>query len=847
MCYPRFVLTIFFGCLSLLPVDWSLCQSVSEKSIAQLIDDLKQTEPGVRRDAVYELAKRGDTSREVIDAYLDAANDKDVQVRTQSLTALSRAGDAAGWAVDALLGRMNDRDNQVRLRAADAVGKIGEIAIEPLLEKWANGSTGFKIAACQAFQTMGPVAKPAVPVLLRAVQDQSSSAERHSEEPGNRPRRRDRESGNGNDPSIARYAASALVSIEPDNVDLLLTVAGGNDLETRLIGISGLAALREPNSIVIDRLKQAAIDDAAPIREVGLIVLAKSKIDAEEKKTLLEAALLDSERSVRAAAIIGIGRARLGGKRFAERLAARLEQAELPVSISILEALLAVGPEARVGLESVVQCAQRLGVAEAKVDEVKVDDETPTNATVLEEGEESPGVGLPRELLVSAFANMGSEAVVDLLEIVSRCPQLESVVADSLAQIGQPAIDALLAGTQDANPAIRIASVRAIGAMRPLTEASRERLTVASGDSNVELRAAAVSALAKASEENPAAQSAVMLAIKDESEKVRAVAVAALGENGFSREHRREGFRLGLNDASVEVRVAALTAISKTPGQMQRHAGAILEQASAAEEGARVAALKAMANVPKEVVEAGQFVSQDLVDLAVRRGLQDESVPVRIAATALVPPFGLYSAENAGALAANLSGPQELIVATLEVLPKFPDENGTVVAGLVPLLAHESTEVRIAAVTAVSAVDRDPLRLTQALLPLLDDPEWVVRRIAGQALGRQGSVAVTAVPKLFELLGRHEDKDYAAESLRQIDSAPAEIMPVLIDHVDSTDRRKAFYAVTLLGKLGPVAAAAIPKLEAILQADSQGGTPLDDFRRNTIRETLAKLKPETEN
>lgn len=846
MCYPRFVLAIFCGGLWLLPVDVSLSQSVSEKSITQLIDDLKQTEAGVRRDAIYELAKRGDTSREVIDAYLNASNDNDVQVRTQSLTALSRAGgDAARGAVDALLGRMDERDGQVRLRAADAVGKIGEIAVKPLLEKWSNGSTEFKIAACHALQTMGPVAKSAVPVLLRAVQNQSGSDQRRSEESGDRPRRRDRESGNGNgsDPSISRYAASALVSIEPENLEVLLTIAGDRDLDTRLIGISGLAALREPSSIVIDRLKQTATDDAAQIREVGLIVLARSSIGSDEKELLLEAALLDSERSVRSAAIIGIGRARLGGKRFAERLAARLEQADLPVAISILDALSSVGPAARVGLESVVQCAQRLGVADAKVD----DEAPPTAPIVDEEAEGSPGSGLPRELLVSSFANMGPEAVVDLLEIVSRRPQLESVVADALAKIGPPAINTLLAGTQDSNPAIQIASVRAIGAMRPFTEASLERLTVASGDPNVELRAAAVTALANASEENPAAQAVVMMAIQDESEKVRAVAVAALGDSGFSREHRREGFQRGLNDGNAEVRVAALTAISKTPGQMQRHAGKILDQTSAMEEAVRVAALKAMANVPKEVVEAGQFVSQDVVDTAVRRCLQDESVPVRIAATSLLPVFGLYASENAGALAENLSGPRDLIVATLEVLPKFPDDNGTVVAALLPLLAHESTEVRIAAVTAVSAVDRDPLRLTQVLLPLLDDPEWVVRRIAGQTLGRQGSVAVTAVPKLFELLGRHEDKDYAAESLRQIDTAPAEIMPVLIDHVDSTDRRKAFYAVTLLGKLGPVASDAVPKLEALLQSDSQGGTPLDDFRRNTIRETLAKLKPETEN
>jgi hypothetical protein len=71
-------------------------------------------------------------------------------------------------------------------------------------------------------------------------------------------------------------------------------------------------------------------------------------------------------------------------------------------------------------------------------------------------------------------------------------------------------------------------------------------------------------------------------------------------------------------------------------------------------------------------------------------------------------------------------------------------------------------------------------------------------------------------------------------------------MPMLIDHVDSTDRRKAFYAVVLLGKLGPVAAEALPKLEALLRADSQSGTPLDDFRRNTIKEAISQLQSTTD-
>jgi HEAT repeat protein len=746
MSYQRTVLVSYTLCLLALLVNSAIAQTVAEKSIDQLIAQSSAAEANDRRDAVYELVKRGDTSRAVIDALLVASNDKDVQVRIQGLTGLARAGSAAESAVDTLMQRVDERDNQVRLRAADALGKIGHVAVEPLLQKWPQGSIGFKIAACQAFETMGPVAKPAVPILMQAVE--SSTSEHGTEPEGRRGRQTDAKGPS----SLAGCAARALTAIEPENVDLLFMLADQQPIEARRVGISALAAVSNPAPQVTERLKLATKDAEPQIREVGLIVLAKSNLPTEEKEGLLETALLDSEASVRSAANIALRRARLGGRDFAERLAVRLENADLPTAISVLEALSAVESTSRVGLERIVDCVQRFGIAESTIDS-----EVHAPAENAEAIEDSPNADkhVPRELVVNVFASMGPEAVSELLEVVSRRPEFEPVVSEALTRIGQPAVEALLQNMQSTNPSIRRASVRAVGAMKPLTMESLERLISSSADPDAELRAAAVAALINFVAENTGAEAAVVRALEDESEIVRAVAMGAMGDDVFSREQRRDGFRRGLNDKSVEVRIAALTAIANSPGQMQRHAGVILELAAAPEDRVRAAALKAMAYVPKEVVDAGQFGEKDIVELVVNRSLKDESPSVRALATGLVPIFEMYSADNSAALIDNLSGSKDLVVATLEVLPKFSAESSSMVERLLPLLSHESSEVRIAAVTALTAVDRDPVRLTAALLPLLDDREWVVRRIAGQTLGRQGSVAVSAVPKLFELLGRH--------------------------------------------------------------------------------------------
>jgi HEAT repeat protein len=44
---------------------------------------------------------------------------------------------------------------------------------------------------------------------------------------------------------------------------------------------------------------------------------------------------------------------------------------------------------------------------------------------------------------------------------------------------------------------------------------------------------------------------------------------------------------------------------------------------------------------------------------------------------------------------------------------------------------------------------------------------------------------------------------------------------VLIEALDSEDRRRRYYAVFFLGKLGPVAAEALPALRQALESESQ--------------------------
>ena len=57
------------------------------------------------------------------------------------------------------------------------------------------------------------------------------------------------------------------------------------------------------------------------------------------------------------------------------------------------------------------------------------------------------------------------------------------------------------------------------------------------------------------------------------------------------------------------------------------------------------------------------------------------------------------------------------------------------------------------------------------------------------------------------------DQDSARSAVKDIDAAGPEAIPVLRQELESSDRRLQYYAVFLLGKVGPPAADLLPELK----------------------------------
>jgi HEAT repeat protein len=145
-------------------------------------------------------------------------------------------------------------------------------------------------------------------------------------------------------------------------------------------------------------------------------------------------------------------------------------------------------------------------------------------------------------------------------------------------------------------------------------------------------------------------------------------------------------------------------------------------------------------------------------------------------------------------------------------------------ANVAKLLKDKRSSVRSAAVKCLAKVEADQSKTIPILITALQDSDWTVRGDAAAELGEFGSAAKQAVPALFRMLASEDDTDAARGALRAIDDAGPESVPVLIEGLKSTDRRRQFYAIFLLGKIGPKASQALPVLRQLQEeSDSKRG------------------------
>lgn len=134
------------------------------RTIEELIEDLSNRNPAVRKLAAERLGAAGPQAEPAVPVLIAALADNDESVYRAIANALGQIGPAA---VRALIAALADNDGGVR--AATALGQIGpaaEPAVPTLVNALATGRPAVAGAAVTALGQIGPAAAPAIPALF---------------------------------------------------------------------------------------------------------------------------------------------------------------------------------------------------------------------------------------------------------------------------------------------------------------------------------------------------------------------------------------------------------------------------------------------------------------------------------------------------------------------------------------------------------------------------------------------------------------------------------------------------------------------------------------------------------
>ena len=411
-----------------------------------------------------------------------------------------------------------------------------------------------------------------------------------------------------------------------------------------------------------------------------------------------------------------------------------------------------------------------------------------------------------------------------------------SAARERLAQMGEPAVPALVAALKDEQGEVRAHAAYALRSMGPKAKAAVPALISALQDPVWEVRDDAAGALERIGTNAKDAVPGLIGALSDANDHVAAHAASALravGPDGkgaipaLIENLSYQGFPALEAQRTLEafgaVSVPALgRAMSHKEVGVRRRAASAL-QTIGKDAGAAVpsliAALKdsdsevrsTAASALGAIGPAANSASGSLVPL-----LKDEDSRVRLAAGEALTKIG---ADPKTRIPVLVQAMRDQDVDVWQDAIKTVKGMGTgATPALVTVLRNDSDpEVRRRAAVALEGLGPAAKGAVPALIAALKDEK--VRFNATVALGRIGPAAQDAVIPLSELLNDRDLSMNAAIALREIGPGSKIALPALIEALRNKNPETRFYAASAVAVIGPEAKSAVPALILLLKDD----------------------------
>ena len=179
-------------------------------------------------------------------------------------------------------------------------------------------------------------------------------------------------------------------------------------------------------------------------------------------------------------------------------------------------------------------------------------------------------------------------------------------------------------------------------------------------------------------------------------------------------------------------------------------------------------------------------------------------------------------------------GDPDRVFNTEQALRPFGDKT---VSALADALGNSDADIRILAVRVLGELGNEAEPALPAMIRALQDPHRIVRICALEPVASFGAKALDAVPILLKWIGSDDKFSHvsAVGHILMIDRSRADdLLPILIESLDSDDFMIQCQAAWLLGQLGGLAVEAVPALKRMLGDE-------DSSVRRVVGEALQEI------
>lgn len=724
----------------------------------------------------------------------------DLAERRDAAYTLAGMGPQALPALEQLVEALGDKDEQVWFQAITAIGKLGPDASSSANDvafHLGSDSQQRRYRAAWCLSCLGSDAIPVIEKMLTHESERNRTAAVAAL--GDMPDCRQEvlpllNRSVTDQPNVATQAIASLVKLQSS--ESLITALADDRYQVQVAAARGLATfVRLPSEAEV-KLIELCLSSDVQVRAAAISAMSTSSINTESLQTIIQDSLNISDPLITDAIILLL-------KKRADR--SDLIQAVCSGLSSDNAAVRAESAQI-IGLTAKDSDYAR----KALIDTLQISmDDTPS--------------------VIQAMTRMGDSMIDQLLDYDDSNEAFEKKLTEVLTSLGGSRINKLLESLQSDRV---VASTRAAGALAMMDRIPKEAVSelVNALDSPIEnVQLSSLKALHRQEELSFKAIGKIRSFASGNRIEHRVAAIQLLAKVDASSEETLIIFDEAARESNLLLRLAVLEAITGKTFVSDRYVEFLQNCFLEKDKEIRLRAIGVLAQMEL----CPQQFEKTLFQL-----VKDDSVQVRFSALKALGVIETKSPMLSARIAAMLPGADtEMLVEILQVLASYQESASEQFGVVKKLLSHPSSEVRAQAAVCLAKINEDSDSVIDAVLPLLKDEDWLVRKTAAKSLAEYGPAAKRAVADLFRLLDSEEDEEAARDALKAIDDVGPEALEVLMNGLDSDDRRIRFYAMYLIGKIGPAAEVAIPKLEAMLQ-DSDSGR-----FRETIQQAIDRIQP----